>query len=351
MQDTAIKVLVVEDSRSAAATLKHLLEPFDVVGVAPNGKAALEMVGRLRPDVITMDIHLPDMNGLDLTRQILSRRRVPIVVVSSMVAPDRQELVFEALRAGAYEVVAKSRLVSAGGVTGTGRRLIRLIRTAGTGRNRARRQRALRAVRASPAPAKAEPVRRQKAEGGVLTIGASTGGPAALRTLLGGLDAAFRLPVLVAQHMADGFIQGMVHWLNTQTGLDVRIAKEGEAIESGKVYFPPQGNHLTIGDDGRVSLVPCEGKHLPCPSVDLLFISAGKAFGDRAICLLLTGMGSDGSRGLLAARSMDARTAIQDEETSVIFGMPGQAALLGAAQSVLPLPKIAAWLEEQSQDI
>jgi two-component system chemotaxis response regulator CheB len=177
----------------------------------------------------------------------------------------------------------------------------------------------------------------------MVAIGASTGGPAVLRTVLSGLGSDFPAPVLVAQHMAEGFIEGFVRWLDTQTDAGVRIAQAGERPQPAVAYFPPSGHHLTVARHGALDVVPCDGQG-PCPSVNRLFRSVADHSGPRALCLLLTGMGSDGAEGLLQAEQSNALTAVQDEETSVVFGMPREALRLGATSCVLSEGEMIPWL-------
>ena len=203
MEDQSIRVLIVEDSKSTGRALAHLLQSFAVVGIAGTGKEALRMFARHKPDVITMDIHLPDTDGLALTKQILQNRKVPIIVISSMVSPERQGLVFEALRAGAYDVVAKSRFFDTQGRARPRQKLRRLIRAAVHEHHKT----ATRASYRKPLAAQSSDP-SSRAAPSILAIGASTGGPAVLSDLLSALDVNIKVPILVAQHMAEGFVEG-----------------------------------------------------------------------------------------------------------------------------------------------
>jgi two-component system chemotaxis response regulator CheB len=328
--DETIKVLIVEDSKSTANALMQVLDQFDVVGVAENGSQALRMNARLRPDVITMDIMLPDTDGLALAKQILEHRKVPIIIVSALVSPDRQQLAFDALSAGAYDVFPKSAFHFARS-SEREPKLVRLVKAA------ASRRRRHTIVRPTTT------VATHRARRSLLCIGASTGGPAAHSKVLGDLPSDFSLPIVIAQHMSAGFVDGFVRWLDTQTALSVEIAVDGQMPEAGRVYLPPSEQHIVVDPGRTLRLVPLEDDEV-CPSVDRLFDSASRAFGPETICLLMTGMGDDGARGMALARQRNAQTAAQDEKSSVIFGMPKQAMRLNAARCVLSLDAIATWL-------
>jgi two-component system chemotaxis response regulator CheB len=341
----AIKLLIVDDSKSTARLLRSLFSAFNVVGVAANGQEALDLNSKLRPDVITMDLHLPDMDGLELTRQILANRRVSIIVISSLLSGKRQNLVFEALRAGAYDAVPKSNLVSDNSEQSSNR-FTKLITAA------AKRQFSLRKNNLiKPSVLRIREKASSKKVRKIVAIGASTGGPAALRTIFSSLTGGFGLPIVVAQHMAESFVRGFVGWLNTQTRLEVRIAQAGQILNPAVVYFPPAGHHISISPASRIVLEPHHGDNELCPAIDLLFYSVAKVYREKAICLLLTGMGADGAQGLLTAKRCSCLTAVQDEPSSVIFGMPQQALKLGATRRVLPLGQIAEWLKLQADRV
>jgi two-component system chemotaxis response regulator CheB len=341
MDDAATKVLIVEDSRATALALARLLTPFNVVGIARTGEEALQMERQYRPDVVTMDIILPDTDGLELTRRILARRHVPIVIVSSVVEQNRQQLVFDALRAGAYDVVPKSRFFNTTEDKST-HKLARLVRAATSRTNWNGPARVYRAPASEHTPN-----RRGQPELGIcrsaVAIGASTGGPPANQRVLAAVPRDFPLPILIAQHMSEGFIDGYARWLDSHVNIDVRIAQEGQMPSPAVAYFAPSGHHLGLSAEGRFALTPCDGREL-CPAADWLFDSMVRTFDSRGIFLLLTGMGRDGARGMLAAKQCGALTAVQDEESSVIFGMAREALLLGAADHVMPLDELGPWL-------
>jgi len=346
MEDSNVKVLIVEDSSSAALTLAKILETFDVVGIARNGADALRMQAELSPDVITMDVNLPDADGLELTRRILAERDVSIIIISSLVSPENQTMAFEALRDGAYDLVAKSKLIGPEGPTLASKRLVWLVKAAAAARRRGATAPKPRIVREEIEAMKTDafrvPIDRFQGRT-IAAIGASTGGPAALREILSALPSDFPLPIVVAQHMPPGFTEGLVRWLDGASAIKVKICVDGERLEKGTAYFAPSGRSISFIDESTIMLTQCVGD-APCPSVNSLFNSVARFHGPGAICILLTGMGDDGAKAMLAAREAGALTLAQDEQSSVVFGMPKAAITIGAAEAVLPAGEIAAWL-------
>ncbi|MEV4641002.1 chemotaxis-specific protein-glutamate methyltransferase CheB [Actinoplanes sp. NPDC049548] len=345
-----IRVLVVEDS----ATMRHHLREslaadpeLQVVGEAIDGGQAVELVGRLRPDVVTMDMMLPTMSGLAATEHIMAEFPTPILVVSSA---DRQELfsTYNALAAGAVDVLEKPRGDDSD--AGWERRLCSAVRMVSRIRvithPRARLNGRSRAEATPPAPVPAAPAGSAL---GVVAVGASTGGPGALTQLLRALPAGFRTPVLCVQHIAasEPFAVAFSDWLAGQTGRNVSYATDGMPLRraAGRVLLAPPDRHMLVAD-GLIRLNQGPPRHSCRPSVDVLFESVAAENGSSAAGCLLTGMGRDGAEGLLRMRSRGAVTFAQDEASCVVYGMPREAALLGAATYVLPPARIAARLAE-----
>jgi len=342
-----IRVLLVEDSLTMRHHLRESLaaDPeLQVVGEAADGAQAVELVRRLRPDVVTMDMMLPTMSGMVATEHIMAEHPTPILVVSSA---DRQELftTYNALAAGAVDVLEKPRGDASD--ADWGRRLCRAVRLVSRIRvithPRARLDgRGRPAVEAPPVTAAGDHLR-------VIALGASTGGPGALTDLLRALPAVFHPPVLCVQHIAasEPFAVAFSDWLAGQTGRDVSYAREGTPIGAlgGRVILAPPDRHLLVRD-GVLRLSDDPPRHSCRPSVDVLFESVAAEFGPSAAGCLLTGMGRDGAEGLLRMRTRGAVTFAQDEASCVVYGMPREAALLGAAAYVLPPARIAARLIE-----
>ncbi|GGN66091.1 chemotaxis response regulator protein-glutamate methylesterase [Actinoplanes lobatus] len=341
------RVLIVDDSLTMRHHLREALaaDPdLEIVGEAPDGERAVEMTARLRPDVITMDMMLPGISGLAATEQIMAQCPTPILVVSSA---DREELftTYNALAAGAVEVMEKPRGDDSDAdwpsrLRAT-LRLVSRIRVITHPRARLDGR-----VAAPPSPA---PTPEPGPHGGLglVAVGSSTGGPAALTEFLRGLPAGFRVPVLCVQHIAAGeqFAVAFSDWLAGQTGRDIRYADDGTPVGrlGGRVLLAPPDRHLLIRDRTlRLSTGP--PRHSCRPSVDVLFESVAEEYGPRAAGCLLTGMGRDGAAGLLGMRGRGAVTFAQDEGSCAVYGMPREAALIGAAAHVLPPGRMAARL-------
>jgi two-component system, chemotaxis family, protein-glutamate methylesterase/glutaminase len=333
-----IRVLVVEDSVTMRHHLRQSLaaDPaMRIVGEALDGGQAVEMCGRLRPDVVTMDMMLPTMSGLAATEQIMAHFPTPILVVSSA---DRQELfsTYDALAAGAVDVLEKPRGDADDDQWGARlRAAVRLI-------SRIRVIRHPRARLAGPPPGPVPPVEGMSQPQGdvrVVAVGASTGGPGALTELLRGLPTGFRTPVLCVQHFAasEPFAVAFTDWLAGQTGRAVGYARDGAEVAAlaGRVVLAPPDRHLRVSG-GVLRLDDGPPRHNCRPAVDVLFESVADEYGPHAAGCLLTGMGRDGAHGLLRMRARGATTFAQDEASCVVYGMPREAALLGAASLVLP---------------
>jgi two-component system chemotaxis response regulator CheB len=331
-----VRVLVADDSLVAREMLSTILasDPaIEVVGQAKDGVEAVEMVSRLKPDLVTMDIHMPRMDGLKATEQIMAFSPTPILVVSTSVYGEGMGLAFEALTFGALDVVKKPEPRDWAELELIGKDIIRKVKLLANvhvithiqGR-RSRVSEHLAAI-------------SDTRERSIVAIGSSTGGPSALLEVLGAFPAKIPAAVVIAQHIADGFIPGLVSWLEESTANKVFAAEDGQLIERGSVYFAPTGCNLSVTGD-RLVFEDKPAEQLYVPSVDRLFESVAASYGRRAIGVLLTGMGSDGARGLKRLRDAGAATIAQDEATSTVFGMPKAAIDLGAADKVLPMEDI-----------
>lgn len=332
-----IRVLLVDDSPLSIEIIGRMLATAPeivIVGTASNGVQALELIPQVRPDVICTDLHMPKMDGVELTREVLARHPLPILVLSVSVQAEQKHNIFQMLEAGALDILAKPRggLQSDFGVTAHD--LITKIRILSGVKVIARRRASGDAVAKRPSLAgPALPPR-------IIGIGASTGGPQALERVLGHLPADFPLPLLCVQHIAAGFMQGLVDWLAGCCRIRVRTANEGAHPLAGTAYFPPDDRHLEIDDAGTFrcsSALPVGGHR---PSVDIALSSLARKYRDAAVGVLLTGMGQDGAQGMLDIARARGFTIAQDEESSVVFGMPRRAIELGAARHVLPLDQI-----------
>jgi two-component system chemotaxis response regulator CheB len=329
------RVLICDDSAAYAKSLAKFLEHDDqleVAAICASGEEALRQVPAIAPDIVTMDLEMPGMGGVRAIEEIMRVRPTPILVISSH-AGKSSERVAEALAAGALEVLPKDGLrldraddVWARAVSGRVKRLASV-------HLRARRPSGVTAAEARSAAALDRASR-------VIGIGASTGGPPALRAVLAEIPAAFQLPIVVVQHMAAGFIEGLVGWLDGQVPLPVRLASDGARAEPG-VWFAPDGAHLLVEPSMRFSLDDTTaGTHRP--SVDMLFQSIAAGVCEAGVGVVLTGMGRDGESGVEAILAAGGLVIAQDEASSAVYGMPQVAADAGALS--LPLEAIAAGL-------
>jgi two-component system chemotaxis response regulator CheB len=337
--DGKITVLVVDDSALARSMLRSALEgdgDFAVVAEAENGRQAVELCASLRPDLITMDLEMPVMGGLAAIEEIMCTKARPILVVSGVADAEKA---FAAVAKGAIEVVEKPNMASPKEVDDfiDKARLVSKIPVITMPRTKA--SPAMPAPAPTPAAAPSGPSRR------IIAIASSTGGPQALAVLLGRLPAALACPVVVAQHISDGFAPGMAHWLNGVSPLAVRLAAEGEVLAAGTVYLAPSETNMAVTPDRRIRLEPRRDNQVYRPCCDTLLKSVAQAAGDQAIGLIMTGMGSDGVAGMQAIQQAGGTTLGQDEASSVIFGMNAVAIEKGHVGRVLALNDLAPLLD------
>ncbi|HVF19818.1 MAG TPA: chemotaxis-specific protein-glutamate methyltransferase CheB [Mycobacteriales bacterium] len=395
---TSIPVVLVDDSRVSRRFLRSALEStpeFEVVGEASNGREAVAQVERLRPAAVLMDLDLPIMNGMEAIERIMAIRPTPIVVYSAFVDADHSANVMEALAAGAVDVFAKPEWGEGGRLDEHADELRRRLRVAARvkvithprGRLRGadpgvrdlkasavpalpaeappaqataeQRPVARTAVKApgpastvalpdTPSASTSRPDRRRATEKieprttitQLVAIGASTGGPQALATVLSNLPADFSPAILVVQHMAEGFIPGLVSWLDGLLALRVVQGESGRRLQPGTITVAPSGRNLLVQTRLRVVCEPAPAKQFHIPGIDASFTSVAEAVGAEAVGVLLTGMGRDGAVGLKAMRDRGATTLGQDEATSAVYGMPQAGFELGAVEHQLPIGEI-----------
>jgi len=339
-----IRVLLVDDSPLVLHILQRMLSrspEIQVVGTAADGREALDLLPALNPDVICVDLHMPVMNGLEFTRAAMESYPRPILVVSVSVEPGSPNI-FRLLEAGAVDILPKPRDILGADMDKLANELASKIRIlAGV---RVFRRHNNNAPAAKPA-AKPAVMPRPQAALRMVVIGASTGGPQALREILGSLPAKFPLPVVCVQHIGSSFLGEMVMWLAEVCPLPVRKAVHGETPQPGVIYFAPGDAHLELDNGERFMLSqapPVDGHQ---PSVTVTMRAAARCFGAGTVGVLLTGMGRDGADGMVSIATAGGITIAQDEASSVVYGMPKEAVARRAVQHLLPLEQIAPALE------
>ena len=337
-----IRVLLADDSAVTREYLTFALGQVDgiaVVGAARDGLEAIEECRRLKPDVVLMDVHMPRMDGYEAARRIMEETPAPIVMMTSSLSRGEVEMGFEAVRAGALTLVSKPQGLDHPDEAESVRALattLRLMAEVKVIRRWPRRA----GPAASPQP---RPIRGRGVQ--LVAVGASTGGPAAVVEILAELPATLRVPILVVQHIAKGFVSDLVQWWAGQTALGVKLAQEGDLMHPATVYVAPDDWQLGITPTRRIRLTRDAAQDGFRPSACHLFESVAAVYGASAMGVLLTGMGGDGAAGLKRLRDAGGVTVAQDQETSVVFGMPGEAIRLGAAEYVLSPGEIAALIK------
>lgn len=337
-----VRVLVVDDSPTARAFLVALLRTdpaIAVVGEAADGEQAVELAHTLRPDVITMDVHMPGMDGLEATSAIMSSVPRPIVVVTSRAGDGDVELSLDVIAAGALMLVEKPEAPSSPNHAAQRDRLLSMVK-AMAGVKVVRRWTPVPRV----SPGRGATLRRDSLTGptaSIVAIAASTGGPAAVKELLAALPSDLPAPVLLVQHIANGFTHGLVHWLSHSCPLQVKVAEDREALLRGTVYVAPDDYHLGVADERRVQLTQSEPIQGFRPSATHLFHSVARAFGSRVAAVILTGMGSDGVAGLRDVHAAGGLVLAQDESSAVVYGMPREAVHAGVVDASGPPDELA----------
>ncbi len=375
-----IKILIAEDSPTVTMILQKIFAADDecqVIGTAKNGKEAVDKVRLLRPDIVTMDIRMPVMDGFEATKQIMTYHPTPILVISASVGKDDDlNIAFNAIRAGALDIVEKPKGNLAMDYEYIGRDLIKKVKilsgvkvfhhvSGSSIRNKIEpRPSNLTDTSAKQTPSQIAiktpstrdllvsdkrlypKVKVPSKPAELITIASSTGGPSALLKVLKYLPETFPVPIVIVQHICEGFGQGFVDWLNKECILNVKTADRGEVLTQGNIYVAPDGFHLLI-DPGKVvrlsKSMPVNGLR-PCAT--LMMESAAKVCGAATIGVILTGMGRDGADGMKAIKEAGGMNIAQSPETCVVFGMPKEAIDLGVVDKILPVDRIAGDLEQ-----
>lgn len=352
-----IQVLIVEDSKSLQMLLAKIISEdsdMEVMDTAENGLEALEILKVKRPDVITMDLLMPGMSGFETIKKIMATKPTPIMVISSKANSDLQQVTFQAIEAGALAVMGKPpgpgdplfKKISQE-LTST----LKSLKNANMHRTSVHLRLEGRRIADSTIPIiSKERVSKLKA----IAIGASLGGPEALKELLSNLSPSYDIPIFIVQHISPGFTKGFAEWLDERSILPIYIPEHGTQAQGGCVYIAPDNFHMTVTKNNMIHLIHEDDAKAIRPSVSKLFQSIAEAHGANAIGILLTGMGRDGSGELLTMRKAGAVTVAQNEASSLSFGMPGTAISLNAAELTLPIGAIAPFLnniiKQKTQD-
>lgn len=351
MANEKIKILVVDDSRTESLLLKSLLnseQDMEVIACAKNGKEAIDMLVDLKPDIITMDLQMPIMDGLTATKFIMSHFPVPIVIISSKLSDTKLDMTYLALEAGAVSVVKKPvATIDTKKFDRAKKIIIDTVRSMAEIKVIKRRFNIIPSKPDSSKSFSAKAVLTATKRYEILAIGTSVGGPQALKTIFSKLAETFPLPIVVVQHMTPGFIEGFTKWLNNNTPLTVKIAENHELLKKGFIYFAPDNHHLTVMRSLHgLTTILLKGKPVSgfCPSITVLLQSVTQVCNDKAIGVLLTGMGNDGAEGLLEMKKANAHTIVQDEKSCIVYGIGGVAHALGAVDQVVKIDEIAEYL-------
>jgi two-component system chemotaxis response regulator CheB len=336
-----IKVLIVEDSPVATNILTAIInsdEKLTVIGTAKNGKEGVDLTKQLKPDIITMDIHMPIMDGYEATKQIMAYTPTPIIVVSSSTLQKDSNKVFHATSYGALDVINKD-LLSVDGISGQEfikqfldkLKLFSKIKVLTHMLGKIEHQKQAVSMQYPGILGTTK----------IVGIAVSVGGPQALQNLLNKIPKNFSSSILIVQHISEGFAEGLVDWLSNSSRTNIKIPKNNEKIESGVVYIAPSGVHMKVSERGTIILSddpPYLGFR---PSCNILLESIASVYKNKSVGVILTGMGSDGALGMKAIKAKGGITIAQDEKTSIVFGMPKVAIDMGVIDKILPLEKIA----------
>ena len=339
-----IKVLLVEDSLIALELLQRLLRSspeVEVVGAARNGQEALELIPKVNPKVICTDLHMSPIDGLELTKQVMEKFPCPILVISNSVQEDDTKNIFGLLKAGAVDIFPKPTSGDYTEYEQVKDRLIAKIKMISQVTVKARSNQTESTSNIATTNPQASGTLK------AIAIGASTGGPQAIHKIITTLPANFSVPIICAQHIGEGFLAGLISWIEDDSQLTIKVAQIGETPAPKTVYFAPERAHLEFDAQGKFIYSNFTASTGTCPSIDALFRSVARVYGSSSASILLTGMGTDGVAGIEAIKAAGGLTIAQDEQSCLVFGMSKLAISTGAVAQVLSLSEIAPLLVEK----
>jgi two-component system chemotaxis response regulator CheB len=332
-----IKIVLADDSGLVRQVLTDMLEQtpdIRIIGYACNGRDAADLTLSLKPDLVIMDLVMPVMDGFEAIEEIMAVTPTPVLVLSAAIEATEVSRAFNAIKRGALDVMEKPALDTPWALDDFAFRLAEKVRLLS-------RIRVIRHPRRNSRPQPPSGIGVAGRSPNVLAIGASTGGPKAVMTLLKTLPADFPATVFVVQHIADGFAEGFAIWLNRECAISVRLAEDGARYGPGEAVVAPSSSHMTVCD-GRIRLIHDAPVNCCRPSIDVFFNSLAQGSCEQVVSLLLTGMGRDGAQGLLRIKERGGTTLAQDEVSCAVFGMPKEAIRLNAVNQVLSLESMPA---------
>lgn len=337
-----IDLLIVDDSEVARKLLNYIFSTdpqIRVIGAVKSGEEALKFISHRKPHVITMDVEMPNMDGFEVTRQIMGSNLIPIVIITATYSSSMVDKAFSAVDAGALAILEKPSGINHPDFANMAAEILNTVKIMSEVKVVRRTLKTVSTpaiIRSSPSLMVKDVTRKTE----LIAIGASTGGPQALEAIFSELPKNFSIPIVLVQHIAVGFIKGFIEWLNIKSGPVLVEARNGELLLPGHIYVAPNGFHMGITTARTVSLKPRSEKESFCPSVSYLFNSVATVLGKNAAGVLLTGMGNDGAAELKLMRNRGAMTIVQDEASSIVYGMPAEAVKLDGADYILPPKEI-----------
>lgn len=356
-EHSKIKVLIVDDSPVSQRIYRHIIgtdNRLEIVAVVSNGREAVHYLAKNRPDVVSMDLNMPHMGGIEATRQIMQHNPVPIVISSSLYDPGQQEMAMEVLEAGAASIMPKPPGPGHPDHDRAAKHYLRLLRSMSEIKvirrrphlKNNRQQQAFQPENVLTSEEKNIPGVLKHKDYRVLLIGASAGGPEGVKAILAELKPGFPLPVMIVQHIDWHFTEGYRLWLQSHTKIPVLAAGDNQSLMPGHAFLAAGNKHLVIKSEGIAGFSDEPAHQGHRPSVKHLFRSAAAIYGSKCIAVLLSGMGTDGAEELKMLKDAGALTFAQSKETSLVFGMPGEAVRLGAATLVMSPENIIKYINE-----